>query len=80
MYYLFRDGDRIVSALPDFLPLKKEQSEKIFERTGQVINASGYGVVFIGMLQGVLGGTRLLGIGTASLIADNRVRPAPRCK
>ncbi|MGQ0761066.1 MAG: AI-2E family transporter [Acidobacteriota bacterium] len=56
MYYLFRDGDRLLKALPEFLPLKKEQSKQIFERTRQVINASLYGVVLIAMLQGVLGG------------------------
>lgn len=68
MYYLFRDGDRIVSALPEFLPLKKEQSKQIFERTGQVINASIYGVVFIAMLQGVLGGLAFWVLGLPSPI------------
>jgi predicted PurR-regulated permease PerM len=68
MYYLFRDGDRIVSALPEFLPLKKEQSKQIFERTRQVINASLYGVVFIAMLQGVLGGLAFWVLGLPSPI------------
>lgn len=56
MYYLFRDGEWLIGALPEFLPLKKEQSQQIFERTGQVINASVYGVVSIAVLQGLLGG------------------------
>ena len=66
MYYLFRDGDRIVTALPEFLPLKKEQSKQIFERARQVINASIYGVVFIAIIQGVLGGLAFWVLGLPS--------------
>lgn len=66
MYYLFRDGDRIVKALPEFLPLNKRQSEQIFERTRQVINASVYGVVFIAIVQGVLGGLAFWVLGLPS--------------
>lgn len=56
MYYLFRDGHRIVNALPDVLPLEKAQSEKIFARTREVISASLYGVLVIASIQGALGG------------------------
>ena len=56
MYYLFRDGDRIVRALPEALPLNKEQSEAIIARTSQVVSASVNGIVTIAALQGVLGG------------------------
>jgi len=56
MYYLFRDGDKIVRALPDALPLNRAQSEEIIARTGQVVSASVNGVVTIAALQGVLGG------------------------
>jgi predicted PurR-regulated permease PerM len=56
MYYLFRDGNRIVSAMPDMLPLERAQSEKIFARTREVISASLYGVLVIASIQGALGG------------------------
>jgi predicted PurR-regulated permease PerM len=56
MYYLFRDGDKIVARLPDALPLRREQSETIILRTQQVVSASVYGVVTIAGLQGLLGG------------------------
>ena len=56
MYYLFRDADKIVDRLPDALPLKREQSEVIIERTQHVVSASVYGVVTIAALQGLLGG------------------------
>ena len=56
MYYLFRDGDRIVSKLPAALPLEAPQSEAIISRTREVVNASVYGIVVIAALQGLLGG------------------------
>ena len=56
MYYLFRDGDKIVAALPAALPLKKSQSAAIIARATQVVSASVYGVVTIAMIQGLLGG------------------------
>jgi predicted PurR-regulated permease PerM len=64
MYYLFRDGDKIVGALPRALPLNNQQSEAILARTSQVVSASVYGVVTIAMLQGMLGGLAfwLLGV------------------
>ncbi len=56
MYYLFRDGERIVAKLPAVLPLSNEQSEAIIVRTQEVVSASVYGVVTIAVLQGLLGG------------------------
>lgn len=56
MYYLFRDGDRIVRALPNVMPLEKSQSEEILARTSEVIAASVYGVLVIAVIQGALGG------------------------
>jgi len=56
MYYLFRDGDRIVSKLPAALPLERKQSEAIIARTREVVSASVYGIVVIASLQGLLGG------------------------
>jgi predicted PurR-regulated permease PerM len=56
MYYLFRDGDKIVSNLPAAMPLRRAQSEQIIARTQEVVSASVYGVVSIAALQGFLGG------------------------
>ena len=56
MYYLFRDGDKILDKLPAALPLSRPQSEAIIARTREVVNASVYGVVSIAALQGLLGG------------------------
>lgn len=68
MYYLFRDGDRFVRALPDTLPLRREQSERIFERTRDVISASLYGVLVIAVIQGALGGLAFWTLGLPSAI------------
>ena len=68
MYYLFRDGDRIVRALPGALPLSNDQSEAILARVNQVVSASVYGVVTIAMLQGLLGGLAFWTLGVPSPI------------
>jgi predicted PurR-regulated permease PerM len=65
MYYLFRDGEKIVKKLPAALPVSSaQQGEAIIARTQQVVSASVYGVVTIATLQGLLGGLAfwLLGI------------------
>jgi predicted PurR-regulated permease PerM len=71
MYYLFRDGDKIVEALPGVLPLKRSQSKAILAKTSQVISASVYGVVTIATMQGILGGLAfwILGVPSPTLWA-----------
>jgi predicted PurR-regulated permease PerM len=66
MYYLFRDGDKIVDNLPAALPLSREQSEEIIARTQEVVSASVYGVVSIAALQGLLGGLAFWALGVPS--------------
>jgi predicted PurR-regulated permease PerM len=66
MYYLFRDGNRIVTALPEVLPLERAQSEKILARTREVISASVYGVLVIASIQGALGGLMFWALGLPS--------------
>lgn len=68
MYYLFRDGDKIVKALPEVLPFGTDQSEALLARINQVISASVYGVVTIAGLQGVLGGLAFWVLGIPSPI------------
>jgi predicted PurR-regulated permease PerM len=55
MYYLFRDGVKIVNALPDVMPLERTQSAEIFARTKDVVSASVNGVLVIAAIQGALG-------------------------
>lgn len=55
MYYLFRDAERIKTALREVLPLEPDQTDEIFRRTGEVITASVDGVLFIAAIQALLG-------------------------
>ncbi|HZH89769.1 MAG TPA: AI-2E family transporter [Pyrinomonadaceae bacterium] len=66
MYYLFRDGAKIVNALPDVLPLERAQSEDILTRTRDVISASVNGVLVIAAIQGALGAIAFFALGVPS--------------
>lgn len=66
MYYLFRDGERMRAAAYDMMPLSEKKSREIFERTGEVIAASVYGVLVIAVVQGVLGGLAFWVLGLPS--------------
>ncbi len=68
MYYLFRDGAKIVSALPDVLPLERAQSEEILTRTRDVISASVNGVLVIAAIQGALGAMAFFALGVPSAL------------
>jgi predicted PurR-regulated permease PerM len=66
MYYLFRDGERLRAAAYDMVPLSGNQAREIFDRTGEVISASVYGVLVIAVIQGVLGGLAFWVLGLPS--------------
>ncbi len=66
MYYLFRDGERMRTAAYDMVPLSGAQAREIFDRTGEVISASVYGVLVIAVIQGVLGGLAFWVLGIPS--------------
>lgn len=68
MYYLFRDGEKIVAYLPALLPLEQHQSLHILNRTREIISASVYGIVVIAVLQGALGGVMFGILGVPSAI------------
>jgi len=68
MYYLFRDGAKIVNALPDVLPLERAQSEEILARTRDVISASVNGVLVIAAIQGALGALAFFALGVPSAL------------
>ncbi len=66
LYYLFRDGERLRAAAYDMMPLSDEKAREIFDRTGEVIGASVYGVLVIAVVQGVLGGLAFWVLGLPS--------------
>src|ERR1051325_4718655 len=68
MYYLFRDGELLRAAAYDMMPLSGPQAREIFDRTGEVIGASVYGVLIIATIQGVLGGLAFWALGLPSAL------------
>ena len=54
MFFLFRDGERIVGRIPDLLPFEPSRSQAMLGRVRDVIYASVYGVLVIASLQGAL--------------------------
>ena len=69
MYYLFRDHEKIIQLLPDFLPMERRQGEALLRRIQEVLNASMNGVLVIALIQGTLGGVMfwILGIPSSLL-------------
>jgi predicted PurR-regulated permease PerM len=66
MYYLFRDGEGLRAGAYDVVPLSDRKAREIFDRTGEVISASVYGVLVIAIIQGVLGGLAFWVLGLPS--------------
>lgn len=69
MFLLFRDGNRMLAAIPDFLPFERTRSEALLARIRDVIYGGVYGVVVIALIQGALCGAMfwILGIPSAAL-------------
>jgi predicted PurR-regulated permease PerM len=66
VFYLFRDGERLVSGIPSLLPFERLQSESLIRRTRDVIDGSIYGVLVIALLQGGLGALSFFVLGVPS--------------
>jgi predicted PurR-regulated permease PerM len=66
MFYLFRDGQRIKTILFESLPLERAQTQRIFDRTREVIGASVYGLLVIASIQAVLGEIGFIVVGLPS--------------
>jgi predicted PurR-regulated permease PerM len=69
MFLLFRDGERIVSAIEDVLPFERARSEAMLVHIRDVIYGSVYGVIVIALIQGALCGVMfwILGVPSAAL-------------
>lgn len=63
MFYLFRDGWKLLAIGMRFVPLPSHDREKLVERTGNVIKATLIGGLFVGLVQGVMGGAAFWVVG-----------------
>jgi predicted PurR-regulated permease PerM len=66
LYYCFRDGERMVAVLADWIPLESNRSRELLQRIADLIYASVYGVVVLAMIQGALGGLAFWVLGIPS--------------
>ncbi|MGE0157967.1 MAG: AI-2E family transporter [Gemmatimonadales bacterium] len=69
LFYLFRDGHRMLEAGKGLVPLPTGPMELLLRRTHEVIFAAVYGHVFVAVVQGLLGGLAfwVLGIPTPAV-------------
>lgn len=66
MYYLFRDGEKIIENLPGILPIPNSQGERLIAETSQLIDATLKGSLFVALIQGLLTGIILWILGVPS--------------
>ncbi len=68
MFYLFRDGEKIVADLPNILPMENTQAKELIHKTSELINATIRGSLFVAVLQGTLAGIIFWLLGIPSYI------------
>lgn len=68
MYYLFRDGEKIVADLPGILPMDNTQAKELIRETSDLINATIRGSLFVAVVQGTLAGIIFWLLGIPSYI------------
>ena len=63
LFYLFRDGERMLEAGKGLVPLASGPTNLLLRRTKEVIFAAVFGHVFVAMVQGTLGGLAFWALG-----------------
>jgi predicted PurR-regulated permease PerM len=63
LFYLFRDGERMLEAGKRLVPLASGPTELLVRRAREVIFAAVFGHVFVAMVQGTLGGLAFWALG-----------------
>lgn len=56
LFFILKDGSRLLPAVKAFIPLDQEQTDTVLSRAVETMYATFYGVVLVAMLQGTLGG------------------------
>lgn len=68
MYYLFKDGYKLVRKLKRLMPLTQKQTDRTFAHLRDVIQATMYGGMVVALLQGLMGGILFAVMGIPSAI------------
>jgi predicted PurR-regulated permease PerM len=63
LFFLFRDGEKIVRGLIRALPMGDEREERLFHRFAQVARATVKGTLVVAIVQGVVGGLLFVAAG-----------------
>ena len=66
MFFLFRDGEKVLSILKKSLPVPEEEIEKVLARNRLVISATFTGGVLVGAVQGIVGAIGFWAVGLGS--------------
>ena len=71
LYFLYRDEELAIDSVRSVLPLSGHETDRLFERVDDTINATIFGTVTVAMVQGIMGGIMFgfLGIQGATLWA-----------
>jgi len=56
MFYMFKDGDKIIERLMTLSPLPDEHEAGLFKKFKEMSHATLYGIFFTAVVQGILGG------------------------
>ena len=56
MYYMLKDGDRLIERIKSGIPLKKHRQDALVAQFSSVASAVVYGTVVVAILQGILAG------------------------
>lgn len=69
LFFLFRDGEKLVASITAAMPLSEDHTNKLLEKFTSVVNATVRGNIIIAMIQGTIGGVTfwMLGIEAALL-------------
>ncbi len=68
MFYLFKDGDTLVSFLLKLSPIKEENEHRLMEEFSKVTKGVIYGQIVIGIFQGTLAGIGYIAFGVPAPI------------
>jgi predicted PurR-regulated permease PerM len=68
LYYLFKDGSLFFKRLKEIVPLPSKERDLLIRRFKEMIYATIYGGILIGIIQGTLGGLSFWALGLSSPI------------
>ncbi len=66
MFFLFRDGDRVIDFMKRITPLDQKQTDLMYSQLQKVIEGTMYGGVVMALIQGTLGGILFAIMGLSS--------------